>query len=460
VLATACAAAAAAILISASEIFQHMANYTRPALQKQIVRVLLMVPVYALCSFFSLAFPVAGPYLDVARELYEALTIYAFTWFVLAYLELDANLSFASFGELLASKPPLPHMWPLTRLLPPWPMGTPFIRSVQTGVLNYVVVRPLTAIFSLSLTPFGYYKAGVIDGRNAYIYLASINSVSQGWAIYCLIMLYRATAADLAGIKVLAKFLCVKGVVFFTFWQARPRARRRRVRLVLPVAADGVCASGWQGVLVALGMELGAVQRVIKPHGHDSSADLAVRLQNFVIWCAARRPRCPACDCAQALTLSAPPRARSIEMLFFAVAHSYAFSAREFWQEAGPSGAPPPRSVWANVSTVFDWSDVGQNMVGQGARCVSLCIVCLHLQSRSRAACHSALWRHGAGGRHAQRGQCGAGRRGVAVSAAAQAACQARQRQQQRRRRRARPAARGAAARDARGVRGAAAART
>ena len=158
VLATAGASVAASILISASEIFQHIANYSRPALQKQIIRVLLMVPIYALCSFCSLAFPRAGPYLDVVRELYEALTIYAFTWFVLAYLEvravaldawmqrtsadaarcratqLDANLSFASFGELLASKPPLPHMWPLTKLLPPWQMGTPFIRAVQARV--------------------------------------------------------------------------------------------------------------------------------------------------------------------------------------------------------------------------------------------------------------------------------------------------------------------------------------
>ena len=137
VLATAGAAVVAAVLISASEIFQHMANYSRPALQKQIVRVLLMVPIYSAASFLSLALPVAGPYLDVVRELYEALTIYAFTWFVLAYLELDANLSFASFGEILASKPPLPHMWPLGALLRPWQMGTPFIRNVQTGVLNY-----------------------------------------------------------------------------------------------------------------------------------------------------------------------------------------------------------------------------------------------------------------------------------------------------------------------------------
>ena len=53
-------------------------------------------------------------------------------------------------------------------------------------------------------------------------------------------------------------------------------------------------------------------------------------------------------------------------MLFFALAHSYAFSAREYWVEAGPHGAPPPRSAWAAASTVFDWSDVGANMIGQG----------------------------------------------------------------------------------------------
>ena len=151
-------------------------------------------------------------------------------------------------------------------------------------------------------------------------------------------MLYRATSADLSGIKVLAKFLCVKGVVFATFWQ---------------------------GFAVALGIRAGAIQHAIKPHGHDSEADLAVRLQNFVIWCApagATRKRASpydACTCSHRA-------ARSIEMLFFALAHSYAFSAREYWVEAGPHGAAqPPRSVWATVATVFDWSDVGHNMIGQ-----------------------------------------------------------------------------------------------
>ena len=311
VLATAGAAVAAAILISASEVFQHVANYSRPALQRQIIRVLLMVPVYSVASFLSLALPVAGPYFDVVRELYEALTIYSFTWFVLAYLELDANLSFASFGEILASKQPLKHMWPLNLVMRPWQMGTPFIRAVQTGVLNYVVLRPTTAVIGFALSPFGLYKSGDVDPGSAYIYLAFVNSLSQGWALYCLIMLYRATHTELAGIKVLSKFLCVKGVVFFTYWQ---------------------------GVAVAIGIRVHAIQSVITPHGHDSEAELATRLQNFIV---------------------------CVEMLFFALAHSYAFSAREYWTDTGGVGSPPPRSVWAATVSAFDWSDVGHNMVGQ-----------------------------------------------------------------------------------------------
>lgn len=308
VLAIAGTFAAAAVLISASEIFQHYVNYTRPALQKQVVRVLLMVPIYALASFTSLAFPILGPYVDVVRELYEALTIYAFTWFVLTWLEMDANLSFASYPELLASKQPLPHIWPMNFCLPPWPMGTPFIRSVQAGVLNYVVVRPITALLGFVLTPLHLYSPGDFSPQKAYVYLATLNSLSQGWALYCLVMLYRVAWRDLAGIKVLAKFLCVKGVVFATYWQ---------------------------GIAVAAGIKAGVVQQVLHPR-EDNPAFLATRIQNFVICC---------------------------EMLFFALAHSYAFSAREFWSDGAQQGAP--RSVWANLATVFDWSDVGHNMVGQ-----------------------------------------------------------------------------------------------
>jgi Organic solute transporter Ostalpha len=41
----------------------------------------------------------------------------------------------------------------------------------------------------------------------------------QAWAVYCLVSLYKATCSELADIHPLRKFVIIKMVVFFSFWQ-------------------------------------------------------------------------------------------------------------------------------------------------------------------------------------------------------------------------------------------------
>ena len=47
-----------------------------------------------------------------------------------------------------------------------------------------------------------------------------LTSISQGWALYCLVLFYKGLRHELAPMKPVAKFLSVKALVFFSFWQS------------------------------------------------------------------------------------------------------------------------------------------------------------------------------------------------------------------------------------------------
>lgn len=68
-------------------IVQHALNYSKPHLQKYIIRVLFMVPIYALNSWIVLKFPKTSIYLDTVRECYEAFVIYNFMMYLIHFLK-------------------------------------------------------------------------------------------------------------------------------------------------------------------------------------------------------------------------------------------------------------------------------------------------------------------------------------------------------------------------------------
>jgi hypothetical protein len=116
-------------------------------------------------------------------------------------------------------KPPMAHFGPFRLLLAPWAMGSKFLMETKKGVMSYVIMRPLVTGLALITDAYGMYGQGRVDPHKAYIYLAVAASASQLWALYCLAQLYWVCHDELAPLRPLSKFLCVKGVVFVTFWQ-------------------------------------------------------------------------------------------------------------------------------------------------------------------------------------------------------------------------------------------------
>lgn len=260
-----------AIPISLWEILQHVIHYTEPKLQKHIIRILWMVPIYAINAWLVLLYPKESIYMDSVRECYEAYVIYNFMKFLLNYLNAEMDLE-----ANLEVKPQVKHIFPLC-CLSDWEMGREFVHICKHGILQYTVVRPLTTAISVICEITGVYGEGEFKGNVAYPYLLAANNLSQFVAMYCLVLFYRATATELRPMKPLPKFLCIKAVVFFSFFQ---------------------------GVLIDILVYSGLIFH--NTNTTDDELGVSKRLQNFLI---------------------------CIEMCMAAVAHHYSFSHKQYINE-------------------------------------------------------------------------------------------------------------------------------
>jgi hypothetical protein len=103
-----------AILISVHTIMLHLYNYRRPDLQRVIIRILLMVPIYATTTLISLFFKNASDYIDTFRDIYEAFVVYSFFVLLVNYLDGERALL-----RRLKNRIRIHHLWPFHYFLKP-----------------------------------------------------------------------------------------------------------------------------------------------------------------------------------------------------------------------------------------------------------------------------------------------------------------------------------------------------
>ncbi|KAH9991944.1 organic solute transporter Ostalpha-domain-containing protein [Russula compacta] len=205
-----------ATLVSATTILMHLKNYRRPMLQRMVVRIMLMVPIYAVSSLISLFSLEAAFVIDAIRDIYEAFVIYCFFQLLVGYLGGERSLLIRVHGRQPKDTP-----FPINVFQRELDVSDPFtFLFLKRGILQYVQVKPFLAIASLALKTSGKYNEGEFRVDSGYLYITIIYNASICLSLYCLAMFWLSISEDLKPFRPMPKFLCVKGILFFSFWQA------------------------------------------------------------------------------------------------------------------------------------------------------------------------------------------------------------------------------------------------
>lgn len=84
---------------------------------------------------------------------------------------------------------------------------------------EYVQLKPILAVITVILKATGTYAEGQFEANAGYTYVSITYNFSVSLALYCLAMFWVCTNSDLQPFRPMPKFLCVKSLVFATFWQ-------------------------------------------------------------------------------------------------------------------------------------------------------------------------------------------------------------------------------------------------
>ncbi|GAA5850655.1 hypothetical protein JCM8547_001946 [Rhodosporidiobolus lusitaniae] len=219
-------------------ICKHLSFFYHPHEQRHIVRLLFMPVIYAVCSFLSYFFYQQALYFQLLRDCYEALVIASFFFLLMSYLsnpvptpdnphprpfktkaERNAQLRSWFVGWHLDK-----WMWPLGRVK--WRPagggegeGEAFLWHCRFWIGQYVIIRPLSTFVAVLAQATGYYCLASWSPKFLHLWTMVAITLSVTVALYAVLQFPVALKEPLKPYRPMLKFLCVKLVVFFMFWQ-------------------------------------------------------------------------------------------------------------------------------------------------------------------------------------------------------------------------------------------------
>ncbi|KAL2456821.1 Protein of unknown function (DUF300) [Abeliophyllum distichum] len=194
---------------------QHTFYWKNPKEQKAILIIIMMAPVYAINSFVGLLdYRGSKPFfmlMESVKDCWEALVIAKFLALMYSYLNISTTKNIVP-DEIKGRE--IHRSFPMTLFLPSKThLDIHTIRSLKYWTLQFVIIRPICSILMITLRILGIYPSWI-----SWTFTVILN-LSFALAMYSLVVFYRVFAKELKPHRPLAKFICIKGIVFFSFWQ-------------------------------------------------------------------------------------------------------------------------------------------------------------------------------------------------------------------------------------------------
>ncbi|RCI09831.1 hypothetical protein L249_3996 [Ophiocordyceps polyrhachis-furcata BCC 54312] len=218
-----------AVVMSLYLVWMHALHYTQPREQRYIIRILFMVPVYAVSSFLQLEWYWHAIYFQVISDCYEAFAIASFFALICHYVAPDLHSQKMYFREM---RPIKPWVWPVNWLARccggergPWrtpTSGLTYLNVVWIGVYHYCFIRVAMTVSAVVAQYFKRYcesSNSPVFGH-IWVIIITLNAAAVTVAMFCLIQFYVQLREPLAEHRLLTKMIAIKLVVFLSFWQA------------------------------------------------------------------------------------------------------------------------------------------------------------------------------------------------------------------------------------------------
>ncbi|OIT40049.1 PREDICTED: transmembrane protein 184C-like [Nicotiana attenuata] len=194
---------------------QHLFYWKNPKEQKAIIMIIIMAPLYAVDSFVGLL-DIRGSkaffmFLDSVKECYEAVAIAKFLALMYSYLNISISKNIVP-DEIKGRE--IHHSFPMNLFQPHTArLDHRTLKLLKHWTWQFVIIRPVCSILMIALQILGVYPSWL-----SWTFTIILN-ISFSVAMYSLVVFYHVFSKELQPHKPLSKFICIKGIVFFSFWQ-------------------------------------------------------------------------------------------------------------------------------------------------------------------------------------------------------------------------------------------------